>query len=76
MKTIQMTMDEELLFSVDKVIHKRKTTRSAFFRESVRFYLEKLKINELEQKHRDGYMKHPVKPNEFDIWEDEQVWGN
>ncbi len=76
MKTIQMTLDEELLNRVDAVITEQQTTRSAFIRESLQFFLEKIRIAELEKKHRDGYLKHPVKAGEFDIWEDEQIWGN
>jgi metal-responsive CopG/Arc/MetJ family transcriptional regulator len=76
MKTIQMTLDENLLNQVDKAIHELKTNRSAFIRESLQHYLERLRIKELEKRHREGYHKHPVQAGEFDIWEDEQVWGD
>ena len=76
MKTIQMTLDEDLLNQVDRAIRALKTNRSAFIRKSLQYYLERLKIKELEKRHRDGYLKHPVQTGEFDIWEDEQVWGN
>lgn len=76
MRTIQMTLDEELLNRVDAVIAEQQTTRSAFIRESLQFFLEKIRITELEKKHREGYLKHPVKAGEFDVWEDEQTWGN
>ncbi len=75
MKTIQMTLDEELLNRVDKVIRELNTTRSAFVRESLQYYLEKLRIKKMEKKHREGYTKQPVTAGEFDVWEDEQVWG-
>ncbi len=75
MKTIQMTLDEELLKQVDKVIKDLKITRSAFIRESLQKQIERLRIQEMEEKHRQGYMKKPVKPGEFDVWEDEQDWG-
>ena len=71
-----MTLDEDLLNQVDLAIHELKTNRSAFIRESLQHYLERLKIKKLEKRHRDGYMKHPVQAGEFDIWEDEQAWGN
>jgi hypothetical protein len=29
----------------------------------------------MEQQHAEGYAKHPVEPNEFDVWENEQSWG-
>ena len=76
MKTIQMTLDEDLLNQVDKAIQELKTNRSAFIRESLQYYLERLRTKELEKRHRDGYKKHPLEAGEFDDWEDEQVWGN
>jgi hypothetical protein len=29
---------------------------------------------ELERKHREGYLLKPVEPGEFNDWEDEQAW--
>ncbi|MDM8526950.1 hypothetical protein QUF58_01955 [Anaerolineales bacterium HSG24] len=37
---------------------------------------QKHKILEMERKQAEGYAKYPVQPDEFDIWEDEQVWGD
>jgi metal-responsive CopG/Arc/MetJ family transcriptional regulator len=76
MKTIQMTVDEPLLAQVDKVIEGLDTTRSAFIRDALRYFLERHRIRELEKKHAEGYAQHPVEPGEFDIWETEQAWGN
>jgi metal-responsive CopG/Arc/MetJ family transcriptional regulator len=76
MKTIQMTLDEDLVAAVDRLSRKLKTTRSAFAREALRDALAKYRMKELEQKHRLGYEKHPVKNGEFDIWESEQQWGD
>jgi hypothetical protein len=33
-----------------------------------------LREEHLERKHRIGYERRPVKPEEFDVWEGEQVW--
>lgn len=45
MRTIQLTIDEDLVKTVDR-------------------------------KHREGYEKHPVSPEEFTIPETDQVWGD
>jgi len=74
MRTVQMTLDEELLASVDKAAKKLKTTRSAFTRKALREALDRLTISQLEQKHRRGYERKPVRKGEFDTWEKEQVW--
>ena len=75
MKTIQMTIDEPLLAEVDQAIKSLETTRSAFIREALQLALERYRIMELEKKHASGYARYPVQPGEFDIWEDEQFWG-
>jgi metal-responsive CopG/Arc/MetJ family transcriptional regulator len=75
MKTVQMTVDEDLIATVDKVVKKMGTSRSAFMREALHSALEQLRVKELERKHREGYLKKPVKKGEFDLWEHEQSWG-
>jgi predicted transcriptional regulator len=75
MKTVQLTLDEDLVIEVDKTAKRIGTTRSAFTREALRSALEKIRVRELEQKHREGYRRKPVKRGEFSIWVNEQVWG-
>jgi metal-responsive CopG/Arc/MetJ family transcriptional regulator len=76
MRTVQMTLDEELLELVDKVIKELKTTRSSFTRKALREAIERLKTKQLEENHRRGYEAHPVSTYEFSVWEDEQDWGD
>lgn len=79
MKAIQMTLDEKLIKSVDKLAKKMGKSRSAFTRDALRMALDNYKILELEKKHKAGYSNKPVEVNEFisvdddDIWSD--VWG-
>jgi metal-responsive CopG/Arc/MetJ family transcriptional regulator len=75
MKTIQMTIDEPLLAEVDQMAEALDTTRSAFMREALHLALRQHKVAEMEKRHAEGYARHPVKPGEFDLWEDEQAWG-
>ncbi|MCP3962508.1 MAG: ribbon-helix-helix protein, CopG family [bacterium] len=74
MKTVQMTLDEELVTEVDEAVVRLGTTRSAFTREALRSSLALLHEKELERRHREGYLRHPVRPDEVGDWEDEQVW--
>jgi metal-responsive CopG/Arc/MetJ family transcriptional regulator len=74
MKAIQMTLEEDLVAQVDKAAKKLGTSRSGFTRKALRYALEKIRIEELEKQHREGYRRKPVKSEEFDIWESEQVW--
>jgi len=76
MKVVQMTLDDSLLEEVDRAATALGTTRSAFTRDALRTALVSLRERELERKHREGYQRHPVRPGEFSIWEDEQAWGD
>jgi metal-responsive CopG/Arc/MetJ family transcriptional regulator len=76
MKTIQMTIEENLLSEVDDTIESLNTTRSAFIRHALRLALQEYKSRLLESQHRTGYENHPVLAGEFDGWEAEQFWGS
>ena len=74
MKTIQMTIDEQLLVEVDKAVRALDTSRSAFLREALRQALKQLQITAMEQQQIAGYKRYPTQPDEFDVWQNEQVW--
>ncbi len=75
MKTVQMTLDDELVKEVDYVVKRLHTSRSAFTRGALRKALAHYNIEQLERKHRQGYERHPVTGDEFSVWENEQSWG-
>ncbi len=75
MKTIQMTIDEGLLAEVDRTIRSLEINRSAFIRSALKLALKRHRIREMEKKHAMGYAKYPIEKDEFDVWQDEQVWG-
>ena len=75
MKTVQMTLEEDLVRAVDKAVRKLKTTRSAFARQALRAALDRLRIADQVARHRRGYERLPVGAGEFDRWENEQDWG-
>lgn len=74
MRTVQMTLDEDLVAKVDRAARKLGTTRSGFARQALREALRRLDLRRLEEKHRRGYTAKPVPPGEFDVWESEQAW--
>jgi metal-responsive CopG/Arc/MetJ family transcriptional regulator len=76
MRTIQMTLDDDLVATVDQVVKKLKTTRSAFARKALRNAVKQVDINLLEQKHKKGYGRRPADKMEFNVWESEQEWGD
>jgi metal-responsive CopG/Arc/MetJ family transcriptional regulator len=74
MRTVQMTLDTDLVAAVDRAARRLGTSRSAFTREALRAALRRLQEKSLELKHREGYRWRPVKRGEFSAWETEQVW--
>ena len=76
MRTIQMTLDDDLVTAVDRVSKELRTSRSAFARKALRDALARCSLEQLERKHRQGYEQHPVAAGEFSVWETEQAWGD
>jgi metal-responsive CopG/Arc/MetJ family transcriptional regulator len=75
LKTIQMTIDDELLERVDRLSTSIGMARSAFIRRALELALRELKVANLERRQIAGYQVRPVIPGEFDAWQDEQAWG-
>ena len=76
MKTIQMTMDSDLIDRVDARVKRLGITRSAFTRAALREALRSLDQKELEEQHVAGYRRTPSQPAEFEIPEDDHAWGD
>ena len=74
MRTVQMTLDENLVTIVDKISEKLGTTRSAFTRIALKDAITKFQTKELEKLHREGYRRKAIKKGEFSRWESEQIW--
>jgi metal-responsive CopG/Arc/MetJ family transcriptional regulator len=76
MRTIQMTLDDDLVTAVDRVSKELRTSRSAFARKALRDALARCALEQLEREHRRGYERHAVAVDEFSFWETEQAWGD
>ncbi len=76
MRTVQMTLDDDLVQTVDRVARDLRTTRSAFAREALQQAVARFRERILEEKHREGYRRKPVAADEFTAWEKEQKWGD
>ena len=76
MKTVQMTIDEELIAQVDEMARKLHTSRSAFTRDALRLAVRRYREAELEAAHREGYRTRPAAENEFAVQEEDRRWGD
>ena len=68
MRTIQMTLDEDLVEAVDRISKQLNTSRSAFTRKALREALARYSLEQMERKHRQGYERHPAAADEFSVW--------
>jgi metal-responsive CopG/Arc/MetJ family transcriptional regulator len=75
-RTIQMTLEDDLVKTVDRISKELHVSRSAFARKALRDALTRYATERLERRHRKGYEMHPMSADEFSIWESEQVWGS
>lgn len=69
MRTVQVTLEDELLQAVDRTAGRLNLSRSAFTRDALRTALARLELQIREQQHREGYLRQPVTPGEFGDWE-------
>jgi metal-responsive CopG/Arc/MetJ family transcriptional regulator len=65
MKTISITLDEDLLQGVDRAARAAKTTRSQLFRLALGEWLATRRRRKLAAEDRAGYEKRPVGDDEF-----------
>lgn len=73
-KTISIRIDEELLNAVDIAGEAEHRGRSEMIREALEAWLKHRALAEKVQRHREGYARHPVSPNEFAPILGAQVW--
>jgi metal-responsive CopG/Arc/MetJ family transcriptional regulator len=76
MRVVQMTLEEELVRTVDRAVKKLKTTRSAFTRDALREALRRETIREKEQRHRMAHQRRPARADEHGDWSSLQAWGD
>jgi Arc/MetJ family transcription regulator len=77
-KRINLIIDEKLIKAGLKAtgIKTRRALVDYALRDLLRRKSRKriMELNDMERKHREGYKRKPVRPEEFGDWEAEQVW--
>ena len=76
MKTIQITMDEELLARLDETEEVQQIGRSAVLRRATAEYLARQRRIEIARQYRKAYGVKAGLGDEFKGWEDEAAWIN
>jgi Arc/MetJ-type ribon-helix-helix transcriptional regulator len=65
-KTISIRIDESLLKAVDVAMKSEQRGRSDVIREALELWLRRRALEEKVRRHREGYKRHPIKPDEFE----------
>lgn len=73
-KTISVRIDESLLEAVDAAVGSAQRARSEVIREALELWLRRRSLMEKVRRHRDGYQRHPVTPEEFAPVLEAQRW--
>ena len=73
-KTISIRIDETLLDAVDAAAEPKHRGRSEIIREALELWLRRRELAEKVRRHREGYERHPVKPDEFAPVLEAQQW--
>lgn len=73
-KTISIRIDESLLETVDAAVGPEQRGRSEVIREALELWLKRRSLAEKVRRHREGYKRHPVTPDEFAPVVGAQTW--
>lgn len=76
MRTIQITIDDELVERIDERAKLLGSTRSGFARHALQTALARYEESEAEARHIAGYDRIPAAPQEFAIRDEDHVWGD
>jgi metal-responsive CopG/Arc/MetJ family transcriptional regulator len=75
LKTIRITLPQELLVKIDQTVAELDTNRSAFARQAFEDALFRARIEQMERQDAEGYARQPQDADEIALWESIQDWG-
>lgn len=76
LKTVQVTLPEELLDRLDRFLEELKMTRSSFARRAFEEEMLRLEVEAMERQHAQAYAQQPQDPEELKDWESVRSWSD
>lgn len=67
-------IEESLMAEICSLAKSLKVNSSENFSDTLREVLRKLKFAQMEKRTIEAYEKFPQQPEEYEIWQNEQVW--
>ena len=75
MKNVQISFDENLLETVDRLAASYKTSRSAVVREALKHWIREKEIKEFEEQWIRSIKDNPDDPKDAEAWIEAQNWS-
>ena len=67
-------IEESLMMEIDGLAKSLKVSSGNNFNDTLREVIKKLKFAQMDKRTIEAYEKFPQQPEEYEIWQDEQVW--
>ncbi|MDQ3087891.1 MAG: hypothetical protein M3Q78_04750 [Acidobacteriota bacterium] len=71
---VLIELDEKLITRVDEAAENLHKSRLDFINETLQEALWRQEIEEKERRTIESYRRFPQQPEEYEIWQNEQVW--
>ena len=75
MRNVQITMNEDLLATVDRVASSIHQSRSAVVREALKRWLKDQEVRQFEEDWIAGLKSRPQDESESEAWAEAEDWG-
>jgi metal-responsive CopG/Arc/MetJ family transcriptional regulator len=75
MKNVQITMEEDLLATVDRVASSIRQSRSAVVREALKRWLKDQEVRQFEEDWIASLKSRPQDESEVEAWAEAEDWG-
>jgi hypothetical protein len=76
MKTISVPVDDDMFQTIETLTTALHATQAAVLRHAVQLLWQQQMVGLLEEQHRQGYLRHPVGADEFEIDDACRAWGD
>jgi hypothetical protein len=73
--TMELTISEILWQQMEQAARLAGLSTADFTQQLLKRSLSEWTTAELERQEIEAYLRQPVTPGEFDLWENEQAWG-
>jgi hypothetical protein len=71
---VAIEIDEKIVPEIDALARNSRQTSADFVNAILRRAIRRESVEDKIRRHRESYEKFPQQPDEYEPWQDEQVW--